>query len=82
MTPRWACLLAALGVAVGKPQSNYNLQDLNIEFEEGAGLPEFGTLDGTVTELGEFQKYIVDCSVVIIECWSHHNMDVVTFNLQ
>ena len=59
MTPRWACLLAALGVAVGKPQSNYNLQDLNIEFEEGAGLPEFGTLDGTVTELGKFQKYIV-----------------------
>ena len=59
MTPRWACLLAALGVAVGKPQSNYNLQDLNIEFEEGAGLPEFGTLDGTVTELGKFQKYFV-----------------------
>merc|ERR1711963_1202275 len=50
MMPKWAWLLAVVGVAVGSPQSNYNLQDLNIEFE-GEGLPEFGTLDGTVTEL-------------------------------
>ena len=52
MMPKWAWLLAVVGVAVGSPQSNYNLQDLNIEFE-GEGLPEFGTLDGTVTELGK-----------------------------
>ena len=55
--PTWAWLLAVVGVAVASPQSNYNLQDLNIEFE-GEGLPEFGTLDGTVTELGEFNRYI------------------------
>ena len=55
MPPKWAWLLGLVGVAVASPQSNYNLQDLNIEFEEGAGLPEFGTLNGTVTELGELK---------------------------
>ena len=55
MPPKWAWLLGLVGVAVASPQSNYNLQDLNIEFEEGGGLPEFGTLNGTVTELGELK---------------------------
>jgi len=55
--PKWAWLLAVVGVAVGNPQSNYNLQDLNIEFE-GEGLPEFGTLDGTVTELDKISSTI------------------------
>ena len=55
--PKWAWLLAVVGVAVASPQSNYNLQDLNIEFE-GEGLPEFGTLDGTVTELGELNMIV------------------------
>merc|ERR1711963_391399 len=57
MMPKWAWLLAVVGVAVGSPQSNYNLQDLNIEFE-GEGLPEFGTLDGTVTELDKISSTI------------------------
>ena len=48
----WAGLLVLVGVASGSPQSNYNLQDLNIEFE-GEGLPEFATLDASVVELGE-----------------------------
>ena len=59
MLPKWAWLLGLVGVAVASPQSNYNLQDLNIEFEEGAGLPEFGTLNGTVTELGKFNLEII-----------------------
>ena len=58
MPPKWAWLLGLVGVAVASPQSNYNLQDLNIEFEEGAGLPEFGTLNGTVTELGKMNIFI------------------------
>lgn len=63
MPPKWAWLLGLVGVAVASPQSNYNLQDLNIEFEEGAGLPEFGTLNGTVTELGELKiiEFICIC---------------------
>ena len=61
MPPKWAWLLGLVGVAVASPQSNYNLQDLNIEFEEGAGLPEFGTLNGTVTELGELKIIEIIC---------------------
>ena len=56
MPPKWAWLLGLVGAAVASPQSNYNLQDLNIEFEEGGGLPEFGTLNGTVTELGKLSS--------------------------
>lgn len=41
---------ALLGLALAKPQSNYNQQALSIEYE-GEGLPQFGTLDGVVTEL-------------------------------
>ena len=62
MPPKWAWLLGLVGVAVASPQSNYNLQDLNIEFEEGAGLPEFGTLNGTVTELGELKLFVCICN--------------------
>merc|ERR1711884_850413 len=58
MPPKWAWLLGLVGVAVASPQSNYNLQDLNIEFEEGGGLPEFGTLNGTVTELDSISSNI------------------------
>ena len=47
----WFALLGGCLVA-GSPQSNYDLQALSVEYE-GAGLPEFGTLNGTVTELGE-----------------------------
>ena len=56
MMPKWAWLLALVGVANSSPQSNYNLQNLNVEFEEGQGLPALGILNGTVTELGEFLK--------------------------
>ena len=53
MSAWWLALLAVLaGVGAG-PQSNYNLQNLDVEFEEGEGIPEFGTLDGIVTELGK-----------------------------
>ena len=52
----WAGLLVLVGVASGSPQSNYNLQDLNIEFE-GEGLPEFATLDASVVELGEENEF-------------------------
>jgi len=39
------------------PQSNYDLQALSVEYE-GAGLPEFGTLNGTVTELDTLSSTI------------------------
>jgi len=46
---RW--LLLALGLSSQvSAQSNYDQQALSIEYE-GEGLPEFGTLNGTVTEL-------------------------------
>ena len=52
----WVALAAALlGPAATSPQSNYNLQAVSIEYE-GEGLPEFGTLNGTVTELGELKS--------------------------
>ena len=59
--PQWACWLSLVAVARSGPQSNYNLQNLDVEFENISftkeqsleGLPEFGTLDGIVTELGE-----------------------------
>ena len=57
MTPKWAWLVAVVGMVVGSPQSNYNLQDIDIEFE-GEGLPEIGILNGTVTELGKFVSYL------------------------
>ena len=49
-----AALLLSMGLTLtmASPQSNYNLQDLNIEFE-GEGLPEFATLDASVVELGK-----------------------------
>jgi len=53
----WAGLLVLVGVASGSPQSNYNLQDLNIEFE-GEGLPEFATLDASVVELDNISSTI------------------------
>ena len=56
MTPKWAWLVAVVGVVVGSPQSNYNLQDIDIEFE-GEGLPEIGILNGTVTELGKLSIF-------------------------
>merc|ERR1711936_554499 len=57
--PRWAWLLACLfGCTGASPQSNYDLQALSVEYEEGAGLPEFGTLNGTVTELDTLSSTI------------------------
>jgi len=53
----WAGLLVLVGVASASPQSNYNLQDLNIEFE-GEGLPEFATLDASVVELDNISSTI------------------------
>jgi len=56
--PRWAWLLAFLfGCTGASPQSNYNLQAISVEYE-GAGLPEFGTLNGTVTELDTLSSTI------------------------
>ena len=53
--PQWACWLPLLAVVTAGPQSNYNLQNLDVDLdpEEGSGIPEFGTLDGIVTELGK-----------------------------
>lgn len=48
MRPLWRLLLLPLGL--GLAQSNYNKQAISIEYE-GEGLPLFGTLNGTVTEL-------------------------------
>jgi len=54
----WVALAAALlGPAAASPQSNYNLQAVSIEYE-GEGLPEFGTLNGTVTELDTLSSEI------------------------
>ena len=48
-----AWLLAFLVWYTGaSPQSTYNIQETSAEYEEG-GLQEFGTLNGTVTELGK-----------------------------
>jgi len=46
-----------LGWVGANPQSNYDLQALSVEYE-GAGLPEFGTLNGTVTELDTLSSTI------------------------
>jgi len=54
----WLPILVAGLVGVGgTPQSNYDLQALSVEYE-GAGLPEFGTLNGTVTELDTLSSTI------------------------
>ena len=68
----WLALLAVLAGVGAVPQSNYNLQNLDVEFEEGEGIPEFGTLDGIVTELGKIYnmcetKYYIHCPT------SNHN---------
>jgi len=56
--PRWVWLLAFLfGCTGASPQSNYDLQALSVEYE-GEGLPEFGTLNGTVTELDTLSSTI------------------------
>jgi len=52
----WLPILVA-GLVSGTPQSNYDLQALSVEYE-GAGLPEFGTLNGTVTELDTLSSTI------------------------
>ena len=49
--PWWVALV--LVVVEGVPQSNYDQQALSVQSEEGAGIPEFATLNGTVTELGK-----------------------------
>jgi hypothetical protein len=56
MCGAWLPLLL-VGIASATPQSNYDLQALSVEYE-GAGLPEFGTLDGTVTELDTLSSTI------------------------
>ena len=43
---------ASLLTVASLPQSNYDQQQLSISYE-GEGLPQFGTLDGIVTELGQ-----------------------------
>ena len=50
----WGALVSAI------PQSNYNLQNLDVELEglKDEGIPEFGTLDGVVTELGKIRTGI------------------------
>ena len=66
--PAWAWLPVFLfGLTGASPQSNYDLQALSVEYE-GAGLPEFGTLNGTVTELGKKLPVIqqVDLSLDLI----------------
>ena len=64
MSAWWLALLAVLaGVGAG-PQSNYNLQNLDVEFEEGEGIPEFGTLDGIVTELGKINVLLIQIFIV------------------
>jgi len=56
--PAWAWLPVFLfGLTGASPQSNYDLQALSVEYE-GAGLPEFGTLNGTVTELDSLSSTI------------------------
>ena len=47
--------VAGLTLVAAIPQSNYNLQNLDVELEglKDEGIPEFGTLDGVVTELGK-----------------------------
>ena len=51
--------VAVAGLVSASPQSNYNLQNLDVELEglKDEGIPEFGTLDGVVTELGKILDY-------------------------
>lgn len=55
-----ACWLALLAGVTAVPQSNYNLQnlDVDLDLEEGSEIPEFGTLDGIVTELDTISSSI------------------------
>ena len=63
--PRWVWLLAFLfGCTGASPQSNYDLQALSVEYE-GEGLPEFGTLNVTVTELGKNILVFNDCKLTV-----------------
>ena len=51
---RWAWLVVPLmgSLAGAVPQSNYDKQAVSVEYKE-EGIPQFGTLDGKVTELGK-----------------------------
>jgi len=42
----------------GSPQSNYDQQALSVEYEGASGIPEFATLNGTVTELDNISPTI------------------------
>jgi len=55
--PWWVALV--LVVVEGVPQSNYDQQALSVQSEEGAGIPEFATLNGTVTELDKISDSIL-----------------------
>ena len=57
------CLQVCVAVAVCllpfvSGQSNYNKQAISISYEN-EGLPQFGTLNGTVTELDEISSTIM-----------------------
>jgi len=52
--------VAGLTLVAAIPQSNYNLQNLDVELEglKDEGIPEFGVLDGKVTELDTISSSI------------------------
>ena len=53
--------VAGLTLVAAIPQSNYNLQNLDVELEglKDEGIPEFGVLDGKVTELVRSDVYLI-----------------------
>ena len=61
----WVFALAAyLMVGVSNGQSNYDKQAISISYEkpegdDGTGLPQYGTLNGTVTELNDISSTIL-----------------------
>lgn len=55
--PGWVWLVGVFSLVGGTPQSNYDQQELSVEYN-GAGIPEYATLNGTVTELDNISPSI------------------------
>ena len=56
---RWLLIWVQLSSAAPEPNTNYGKQALSISYDENPGLPSFGTLNGTVTELDTISPSIV-----------------------
>lgn len=54
-----ALVAATCWVSLSQANTNYDKQALSVLYEENPGLPSFGTLNGTVTELDTISPNII-----------------------